>query len=168
MLGRIIAAIIARELRALKREIEAYPTQESLWLRPSGIANSAGTLALHLIGNLQYLIGTQLGDTGYVRHREAEFTARNVSTEDLLRGIDETIAVVEAVLPGVGEDRMKATYPIEVAGVRMRTDDFLVHLCAHLAYHLGQVDYHRRLLAAGGTVGAMSIPDLATARKADD
>jgi hypothetical protein len=160
--------MVARELRALKREIEAYPTEESLWLQPSGIANSAGTLVLHLTGNLQYFIGTQLGSTGYVRHREAEFASRNVSREDLLRGIDETIAVVEAVLPAIGEDRMGETYPVEVAGVRIRTDDFLVHLCAHLAYHLGQVDYHRRLLAAPGTVGAVAIPDLVTARRPAD
>lgn len=165
MIGRICAAIIARELSALKREIESYPTEESIWLLPSGIPNSAGTLTLHLIGNLQYLIGTQLGNTGYVRHREAEFATRDVSREDLVRGIEETIAVVEAVLPAVGEDRLAETYPIEVAGVRVRTDDFLVHLCAHLAYHLGQVDYHRRLLAAPGSVGAMATPDLVTARK---
>lgn len=168
MLGQILAAIIARDLRTLRSEIEAYPTQESIWLAPTGIANSAGTLALHLTGNLQYFIGTQLGSTGYVRHREAEFASRNVSREDLLRGIDETIAVVEAVLPAVGEDRMGATYPIDVAGMRMRTDDFLVHLCAHLAYHVGQVDYHRRLLAAPGAVGAMAIPDLVTARRPAD
>ena len=168
MLGRIFAAIMARELRALQREIEAYPTEESIWLLPSGVANSAGTLVLHLIGNLQYLIGTQLGNTGYVRHREAEFATRNVSRADLVGGIEETIAIVESVLPDVVEDRMAETYPIEVAGVRVRTDDFLVHLCAHLAYHLGQVDYHRRLLAAPGTVGAMTIPDLVTARRLTD
>jgi uncharacterized damage-inducible protein DinB len=168
MLGRILAAIIARDLGTLRREIEAYPTEESIWIVPPGIANSAGTLALHLMGNLQYFIGTKLGSTGYVRHREAEFASRNVSRVDLLRRIDETIAVVEAVLPAVGEDRMSETYPVEVAGVRMRTDDFLVHLCAHLAYHLGQVDYHRRLLAVPGTVGAMAIPDLVTARRPAD
>ncbi|HUF30887.1 MAG TPA: DUF1572 family protein, partial [Gemmatimonadaceae bacterium] len=164
MFGQIFTAILARELRALRRELEAYPSEESIWLVPPGIANSAGTLALHLIGNLRYLIGTNLGATGYMRDRDAEFATRNVSRADLVQGIDETITLVEKVLPAVGEDRMEEMYPIEVAGVRVRTDDFLAHLAVHLAYHLGQVDYHRRLLAAPGTVGAMAIPDLATAR----
>ena len=168
MLGQILASIIARELRTLRREIGAYPSEESIWLAPPGIANSAGTLTLHLIGNLQHLIGTQLGATGYVRNRDAEFASRNVSREDLVRGIDETIALVESVLPGVSKERMGEMYPVEVAGVRVRTDDFLAHLAAHLAYHLGQVDYHRRLLAAPGTVGAMTIPDLVTARRSAD
>jgi hypothetical protein len=164
--GQICAALIARDLRTLRRELEGYPTEDSIWLVPAGITNSAGTLALHLMGNLRYLIGTQLGETGYVRDRDAEFASRDVTRADLVRGIDQTIAMVQAVLPGLDEDRMRAIYPVEVAGVRVRTDDFLAHLAVHLAYHLGQVDYHRRLLAAPGPVGTMSIPDLATARHA--
>jgi uncharacterized damage-inducible protein DinB len=165
MLGTILAGLIVRDLRTLERELAAYPSEESVWLAPPGIANSAGTLALHLVGNLHHFIGAQVGGSGYIRDRDAEFTTRNASRSELAGLVDGAIAMVDATLPALTEEQLAEPYPIEVAGVRVRTDDFLVHLAVHLGYHLGQVDYHRRLVAAPGTVGAMAVPDLATARR---
>jgi uncharacterized damage-inducible protein DinB len=162
-LGDILARLIVRDLRALTRELETYPSEESIWAVPPGIANSAGTLTLHLMGNLHHFIGAQLGRSGYRRDRDAEFTTRDTPRAELGAAIEAAIAMIEATLPSLSEEQLGEPFPIEVAGVRVRTDDFLVHLAVHLGYHLGQVDYHRRLTAAPGTVGTMAIPELATA-----
>jgi uncharacterized damage-inducible protein DinB len=162
-LADILARLIVRDLRALTRELETYPSEESIWAVPPGIANSAGTLTLHLMGNLHHFIGAQLGRSGYRRDRDAEFTTRDTPRAELGAAIEAAIAMIEATLPSLSEEQLAEPFPIEVAGVRVRTDDFLVHLAVHLGYHLGQVDYHRRLTAAPGTVGTMAIPELATA-----
>lgn len=167
-LGAILGQIFVRDLRALNRELEAYPSDGAVWAVPPGIANSGGTLALHLVGNLQHFIGAQLGRSGYRRDRDAEFTTRDTPRAELCRAIEATIAMIEATLPPLTEEQLEQPFPTEVAGVRVRTDDFLVHLAVHLGYHLGQVDYHRRLTAAPGTVGTMTIPELATARRGAD
>ena len=165
MLAASIAAILARDLRALSREIEAYPDDELPWRVPPGIANSGGNLVLHLCGNLQYLVGAQLGATGFVRDRDAEFTQRAVARQELVARVQATSAVVERTLAGVIGERLAEDFPLVLNGRRVRTDDFLVHLATHLAYHLGQVDYHRRLVCGGGgPVGAMLVAELASAR----
>lgn len=165
MLAASIAAILARDLRALSREIEAYPDDELPWRVPPGIANSGGNLVLHVCGNLQYLVGAQLGATGFVRDRDAEFTQRGVARQELVARVQATSAVVERTLAGVSGERLVEDFPLVLNGRRVRTDDFLVHLATHLAYHLGQVDYHRRLVCGGGgPVGAMLVAELASAR----
>jgi uncharacterized damage-inducible protein DinB len=164
-MGDVLARLFVRDLRALARELEAYPSEDAIWSVPPGIANSAGTLTLHLVGNIQHFIGAQLGRSGYRRDRDAEFTTRQTPRAELGRAIEGTIAMIEATLPALSEAELAEAYPIEVAGVRVRTDDFLVHLAVHLGYHLGQVDYHRRLTGAPGTVGTMAIPELATAER---
>jgi hypothetical protein len=153
--------ILVRDLEALRRELRAYPDERLLWAAPSGVPNSAGTLALHLCGNLRHFVGAQLGRTGYVRDRDAEFADRDVPLAELERAIDGTRADIEATLRGGAID-LDAEYPLEVAGVRLSTRTFLFHLVSHLAYHLGQIDYHRRLVTGGSEgVGAVAIPPLA-------
>jgi uncharacterized damage-inducible protein DinB len=148
MLATSIALVIGRDLAALRREIEAYPDERTVWATALGIANSAGTLALHLAGNLQHFVGAALGGTGYRRDRDAEFARRDVPRSEVLAEIDRARAVVEAVLPALAEAELERTFPVELAGERPSTGYALVHLAAHLAYHLGQVNYHRRLLAS--------------------
>ena len=158
----LIAALLARELRALRREIERYPDDSTPWRTLPGIANAGGTLALHVAGNLQHYVGTQLGDTGYVRDRPAEFARRDVPRALLVDELDRALDVVQRVIPALDDETMNAAYPEAVGGQRMPTRDFLVHLLAHLAYHLGQVDYHRRLVTGdGATVGAIAIDEAA-------
>lgn len=159
-----IAAIIERELRTLRSQLESYSDERDLWLVAPGISNPPGVLAAHLVGNLQHFIGARMGGTGYVRDRDAEFARRDRSRDELLAAIDETRGVIHATLAALPEHELDKDYPDVVAGVRVTTGDFLIHLATHLAYHLGQVDYHRRLLAGGGTVRSVPIPELATAR----
>jgi len=164
-----INQMIFRELQGLKRELSAYSNEADIWKTPVGIANSAGTLALHLTGNLRHYIGALLGNSGYVRNREAEFSLRNVPRSEILAKIDAAIAEVNTALSGFSPEKLENDYPQEIAGVHMQTRDWLLHLISHLAYHLGQVDYHRRLVTGQTeTVRTISVRELKTARKSSE
>ena len=159
LLRDALRVMILRELRALDREIAAYPDDDSVWSTPPGITNSAGTLVLHLTGNLRHFIGTVFGKTGYVRNREAEFSTKNLSRETLRAEVQATIAELDPILDRLGEDQLVG--PFMFGERQVRTADSLVHLAVHLGYHLGQIDYHRRLLTpSSGAADAMSIREL--------
>ncbi len=164
MLTTCIAAVLSRDLRALRREIEAYRDERDLWRVEPGIGNSAGTLALHLAGNIQFFAGTVLGATGYVRDRAAEFAQRDVPRMELLREIDAALAAVERGVARLPDAALSQPYPQPPGGFAVTTGDFLLHLVSHLTYHLGQVDYHRRLLTGeAGQIRAVALGELATA-----
>ncbi|UCF18957.1 MAG: DinB family protein [Gemmatimonadota bacterium] len=161
MLSEWIRRVMSRDMASLGAQIEAYPDDDAVWKLAPGIANSAGTLALHLAGNIEAYVGAGLGGSGYVRDREAEFSTRDLSRADILSRVESARAALDAALAKLGDVDLKAEYPLEVAGVRLSTGQFLVHLAGHLAYHLGQVDYHRRALAGGASIaGVQSIPAL--------
>jgi uncharacterized damage-inducible protein DinB len=161
MSAETIRSILLRDLRALAREVDAYPSDDLVWRIAPGISNSAGTLVLHLTGNLEHFIGAVLGGTGYVRDRDAEFALRDLTRAELHRSIDSAAGAVDVALARLSPEQWQAPYPIPVAGHRVGTADFLVHLATHLAYHLGQIDYHRRMLVPGSnTIDAMSIGEL--------
>ena len=159
-----IGTMMLRELVTLRKEIEAYPSDESLWRVAPGITNSGGTLALHLAGNLQHFIGAVLGGSGYVRDREAEFSARGLSRSEVLNRIDQATAALSQTFRSLTDEVLGRRYPARVGKVRLSTGDFLVHLEGHLAYHLGQIDYHRRMTTGAGALsGAMSPGALVSA-----
>jgi uncharacterized damage-inducible protein DinB len=147
MLTDVLAKLYERDLAKLKAEIEQYPNEADLWKTSGEITNSAGNLTLHLIGNLKHFIGATLGNSGYIRNRDLEFSDTGISLGSLLIGIDETAAVVASTLSRLSEADLEKTYPIEVFGEPLTTEFFLVHLAGHLNWHLGQINYHRRLLA---------------------
>ncbi len=156
-----ITNVITRELKALRREIESYPSDGDLWELQAGIANPGGNLALHLAGNLQYFVGNVLGKNGYVRNRDAEFGSRDVPRAELLHEIDNAIAAVELGMSKVKEEDLSKPFPEKIGGVSSSTGAFLAHFATHLAYHLGQVDYHRRMLTGESkTVKAMALNEL--------
>jgi uncharacterized damage-inducible protein DinB len=141
-----LRVIIIRDLRATERQIAAYPDDMSIWKTVPGISNSAGTLGLHIAGNLRHFIGTVLGGGQYVRDRDAEFSATGMSREALTSNIRAAITELEKALVKLDPAQLASVYPITIRDRRVRTADFLVHLAVHLGYHLGQIDYHRRLL----------------------
>lgn len=153
-----LSAILARDLETLRMEVEAYRAEADLWRTEPGIANSGGTLALHLAGNLQHFIGAVLGGSGYQRNRDAEFQDRNVPRGQVLQRIDRAIVAVKQVLGGLSDVALDAPFPDLVAGMRVNTGDFLVHLVSHTGYHLGQVDYHRRMVTGGSPLGGAVSP----------
>ncbi len=152
-----IARFLLRELDALRRELAAYPDEELIWSVPPGAPNSAGTLALHMAGNLQHYIGALLGDSDYVRDRDAEFATRDLSRQTLLDQVAAAEDTIAAVLPALAESRLEEPFPEAMRGETLSTREALLQLALHLAYHLGQVDYHRRLLTGdGASIDALS------------
>ena len=146
-----------RELEGFKRELALFPDDETIWRTAPGIANSAANLALHLAGNLQYFIGSVLGGTGFIRNREAEFGRRSGARDEIYRELDAAIAVVRRVLPALPAETLAGEFPELVMGSRFRTSTFLVHLCAHAGFHLGQAGYLRRVVM-GDTTSSGPIP----------
>ena len=163
MLRSLLQTILLRELGAVRRSVEAYPDEASLWRLPPGLPNSGGTLALHIAGNLQHYLGAVLGGSGYRRDRDAEFARRGVSRAELLAEIAAAEAAVDRGMGAVSEATLAAPYPETVAGRSIVMGDFLVHLATHLAYHLGQLDYHRRVVTGDrrgiGAIGAAELPE---------
>lgn len=143
-----LITLFDRDLSKLEEEIKLYPSEESVWTIQSDIKNSGGTLCLHLCGNLQHFIGAVLGQNGYVRNREEEFSARNVARHILLDEIIKTRQTVKHVLLNFNPEQLGSDYPLQVWGYPVTTTLFLMHLAGHLNYHLGQVNYHRRILSA--------------------
>jgi uncharacterized damage-inducible protein DinB len=146
MITEVLNAIFKRELLKLKTEIESYNHESNLWRIEKSIANSGGNLCLHLIGNLNTYIGATLGQTGYVRNRDAEFSLKNIPREELIKKIEATIEVIDKVLPSINREQLEKEYPMIVLKEPTSTEFFLVHLATHLTYHLGQINYHRRLI----------------------
>jgi hypothetical protein len=164
-----LAAILDRDLATLRREVEAYPDERDLWREIPGVANVGGTLVLHLTGNLQHYFGARLAGTGYVRDRPAEFARRNVPRSELLREVDAARAAVKTASTAVDAAQLAADFPETVGGSRVRTADYLVHLAVHFAYHLGQLDYHRRVVTGLNTsVDAVRPAELSSARPAGE
>ena len=157
-----VSRLINRELASLRDELLAYPNEADLWQLPKGLPNSAGNLALHLVGNLRFYIGTQLGATGYVRDRDAEFALRGVPRAEIVESIETAADEVTRTLTTLDAAQLDKPFPVEIGGNRIQTGMFLQHLASHLAYHLGQVDYHRRVVTGNSvSVGAIPIPPIA-------
>jgi hypothetical protein len=160
-----VKALLLRELATLRRELEAYPDERQIWALPPGIPNSAGTLTLHLAGNIQHFVGNRLGKTGYVRDRAAEFARRDVPRRELIAEIDATERAVSRGMAALTPEILKADYPDVMVGHRYQTEDFLIHLATHCAFHLGQVDYHRRTVTGDATSAKpMDMTQMLTAR----
>ncbi|RDI54959.1 DUF1572 family protein [Flavobacterium glaciei] len=146
MLIDSLKTLFNRDLHKLKTEIESYQNESNIWKTPEGITNSAGNLCLHLIGNSNTYIGAEFGKTGYVRNRALEFSLKNIPRTDLVSKIEETIFIVNTALDNISEKDLKMEFPILVFEKKTSTEFMLIHLTTHLAYHLGQINYHRRLI----------------------
>jgi uncharacterized damage-inducible protein DinB len=141
-----ILTLLERDLAKLEEEIKLYPTEESLWKISGTTRNAAGNLCLHLCGNLQHYIGAVLGGSGYVRNRDREFDDRDIRRELLISEIHKTKAAVRSALEQLDPNALDSVYPEKVFSYSMTTSHFLIHLTSHLGYHLGQINYLRRLL----------------------
>lgn len=146
MLIETLQTLFNRDLNKLKFEIESYEIESQLWAIDKNISNAAGNLCLHLIGNLNTYIGAEIGKTGYVRDRPLEFSLKDIPKSELITKIENTILAVNNALDSLTEADLQAIYPQIVFEKEMTTGFFLIHLSTHLAYHLGQINYHRRLL----------------------
>ncbi|MDZ4795772.1 MAG: DinB family protein [Bacteroidota bacterium] len=146
MVIKNLQQLFTRDLTKLKEEIALYNDESIVWKTEKNISNSAGNLCLHLLGNLNTFIGAAIGETGYIRNRPEEFTAQNIPREVLIKKIEEVIKMVQQSLDKLTLDKLEKEYPIQVFGEPITYELFLLHLSGHLMYHLGQINYHRRLL----------------------
>lgn len=147
MITPVLIQLFEQGLNKLTEEINAYPDDASLWIVKEGINNSGGNLCMHLAGNLQHFLGAVLNDSGYVRNREGEFKVKNIAKAKLLNEIENTKTAVKDTLEQVSRKQLDKNYPLPINGEMVNTEYFLVYLLAHLNYHVGQINYHRRLLA---------------------
>ena len=155
---RIVAL---RDLRDVAHEIEAYPDDELLWKPIPGTTNPGGNLALHLAGNMRHYIGVVLGGSSYVRDRNSEFNDRGLTRAEVLRKLGDAMADVDDALGKLDDGDMQKPFPEDLGDFQLFTGQFLTHLLAHMGYHLGQLDYHRRIVTGENkTLGAQSIPEL--------
>ena len=149
--GSDFAGIMDRELGRLEAELRAYRDEDNLWVMQGAQKNAPGTLALHLVGNLMAFVGADLGGTGYVRDREAEFGDRDVSRGELLGQVAECRRMLASVLPEVPANVMDGPHPGKLpehmAG--FTTHHLLVNLTWHLGWHLGHIYYHRLAVEGG-------------------
>jgi len=147
MINSVLVTHFCRDLAKLKVELESYQRESQIWKVTGDIVNSAGNLCLHLVGNLDTYIGATLGNTGYVRDRDAEFALKDIPRIELIQRIDSTIKTIQQVVPELSDEQLNSEYPLLVLKEKTTTEYFMIHLAMHLSYHLGQINYHRRLTA---------------------
>ena len=148
MLIETLKMLFTRDLNLLKSEIILYKNESDIWKIQEGIANSGGNLCLHVVGNLNTYVGAEFGKTGYIRNRALEFSLKDIPRAELIQKIEETIVVVDNALNTISEEELKMEFPLLVFKDKTSTEFMLIHLTTHLAYHLGQINYHRRLLGS--------------------
>jgi uncharacterized damage-inducible protein DinB len=146
MIVQTLKTIFKRDLNRLIQEIELYQSESQIWTIQKGITNSAGNLCLHLVGNLNTYIGNIYGNINYLRNREFEFSLKDIPRTELIRKIEETIIVVDHALDNLSEKELRMEFPLLVFETKTSTEFMLIHLTTHLTFHLGQINYHRRLL----------------------
>lgn len=138
--------LFERDIEKVKKELSLYRAESNLWLVDQEIKNSGGNLCLHLIGNLKTFLGQGLAGVEYQRDREFEFNGSGVSREELMKGLDEAKEVVAKGLSNLSSDDLEKNFPIVIWEKETNMSLTILHLHAHLNYHLGQLNYHRRLL----------------------
>ncbi|MEP6628541.1 MAG: DUF1572 family protein [Ginsengibacter sp.] len=141
-----IIIFFERDLNKLIEEINLFKNENDVWKTKEGIHNSAGNLVLHLVGNLNHFIGKTLGNSDYVRKREEEFSLNNIPREKLISDLSSLKETIKITLPKLSDEDLKKDFPLKIKDEFFSTENMLIYLLAHLNYHLGQVNYLRRMV----------------------
>ncbi|MGN6195001.1 MAG: DinB family protein [Ginsengibacter sp.] len=141
-----ITNFFERDLDKLIEEINLFKNEKDIWKTKEGINNSAGNLTMHLLGNLNHFIGKNLANTDYIRKRDEEFTIKNIPREKLISHINSLKEIIKNTLPNLSEEDLKKQFPLKIQEQTFTTGNMLTFLLLHLNYHLGQINYLRRLL----------------------
>jgi len=142
-----LSELFERDLLRLKAEVEKFNDEANIWKNTQGVTNPAGVLVKHLLGNLNYTIGAMIGKNGYVRNRENEFSLEELSRQELVAQIERTIEVVKTSLNDISQAKLEEQYPLVMFGEKS-TAYYLMVFSTHFNYHLGQINYLRRILEA--------------------
>lgn len=146
MLNTILANLYENDLRILINEVSQFKDEENLWRTAGTVKNSSGNLVLHITGGLNHYFGAMLAQTGYIRNRDEEFSKKGVTREDLRAGLEALIPMIIRTLNAMTQKEMEADFPVIFDGEKKPAMYVVVRLYAHLDYHLGQVNYLRRIL----------------------
>ena len=138
--------LLQRDLSKLIEELKAYSDERNLWLIDLGINNSAGNLTLHLIGNVKQFFGMDLAGIAFERDRDSEFVPSKLNRADLLQELEVLKKLLEEALVPMDPQKLGDQSKHSFLGHSMTIGYFLIHLYGHFNYHLGQINYHRRLL----------------------
>jgi hypothetical protein len=141
-----ITIFFERDLDKLIEEINSFKTENDIWKTKDGINNSAGNLTMHLFGNLNHFIGKTLANTDFVRKREEEFSVKDIPREKLVSDLKFLKETIKNTLPKLSEENLKKDFPLQIRDQTFSTENMLIFLLAHLNYHLGQINYLRRIL----------------------
>jgi len=153
-----LTLLLTRELESFGREIALFPDDESIWRTCEGVSNSAANLALHVAGNIRHFIGAEIGGTGYVRDRASEFARRSGARAEVAAELTDAAATVRTVLARLTDADLEVTRTPPGVPSPITTRRFLVHLCVHAGFHLGQAGYLRRIVTADArSSGAVSV-----------
>src|SRR5438309_643489 len=123
------------------RELAAPISNAHFWQKPFPFGNSFGHLVLHLTGNLNYYIGAQIAQTGYVRDRPSEFNDPSPPAKDeALKRFDDAVGMVLKTVRAQSADDWSAEYA--GAGTNAKTRlDMIMQCAAHIQHHIGQMIY---------------------------
>lgn len=132
------------DLDLLITELNLYNNENELWHKLNGTNNSGGNICLHLIGNLNHFFGAVLTGNGYVRNRAAEFNNTSVSRLNLITEIQKVKTTVTSGIIRLESSQLEEMFPLRFGGKTLSNAEAIVQLSAHLNYHLGQLNYHRR------------------------
>jgi len=139
--------LFEKYLNQLKDEINLYKNESDVWRLAGDVKNTPGNLCLHICGNLKHNIGAIIGKTGYIRNRDSEFSRKNVPKTELLKGVDSTIEMISPVIDKLKDDDMKMEFQSDSFSQGGSAGMILLRVASHLGYHLGQINYHRRLIS---------------------
>jgi hypothetical protein len=146
MLNNILAEFYERDLRKMIEEVNLFNNEENLWKIEGSVKNSCGNLVLHIIGGLNHFVGATLAHTGYIRDRDQEFVRKGVERKELVAQLEALIPMINKTVSALTPEDMEAEFPIFFDKPKTSVSYVLVRLLAHLDYHLGQVNYLRRIL----------------------
>jgi Protein of unknown function (DUF1572) len=157
-LAAVVNGALARYYEEIRDQVHRWAdplSTEQIWARPFGFqsesaqaqagkpdGNSVGHLLLHLTGNLNYYIGAQIAGTGYVRHRDAEFTdAQKKSREQVLADFDRAIAMVAQTIRKQSPEDWTKPYAGEREPFAKDRFTAIFRCAAHAYHHVGQLIY---------------------------
>jgi hypothetical protein len=156
-----LRTFLLRDIAGIERELELYPDDKSVWVNVTGLPNSAGNLILHVSGSLQHFFGATLGNTGYLRNREAEFAKRDVPRTELRKELAGARHGVLSAFENLTEIRLEQPFPARITDTELSTRLTILQLITHVSYHLGQLDYHRRMVTGNPTsADTLAPPEL--------
>ena len=143
---KYITSQYSKYLAKLEEEISLYNSEADLWKLTGDLKNTPGNLALHLCGNLKHNIGAVMGSNGYVRNRDLEFSQTGISKADIISEIRSTAEMVIPIVETQDADSLSRDFPEKSHGEDQTYYDALIRLALHFGYHVGQINYHRRIL----------------------